>query len=360
MSSTGVSEDMNQDEVDRAVKEAFYAASFVCNKYYDIPSGKKEEHKIIKSSLNDYDTDEIVLKAAEALYAEDVRTDAFINSLEIFADRINTQIINSKGIDVSFSKTVLWGEFVTQSLEPQDVEIYYDFDYNEFNADVMKERVRTALDMTISRANAVEMPPTGDYDVILSGDDVKNVFDYYEQRADGSMIYPKYSSFKTGTSIQGDKVNADKLNIKLVATQPYSDEGIPMKDRVLVSNGELKLITASSRFAHYLGIEATGNYSHVSVAAGSKSLKELRTGRYLEIMRCSGFEMDSFSGHFGSEIRLAFYHDGDTVIPVTGGSFAGSIFDVQSEMVFSKELQLEKDYDGPYAVKFKNIKVSGR
>ncbi len=360
VSAVGIYDGMSQDEIDRTVAGAYYAASFVANPYYEIPSGKKENQKNMESSLNPYSTGEIALKMAEALYTEDIRTDVFVNSAELFAQKSFTRLLNSNGIDVSFAKSDVKGEFVIQCPSPQDVETYRSFSYDELETEALKAKTRQALDMTLARAQAVSAPLTGEYDVILSGPDVGSLFTYYTDRANSAYVYPKYSSYAAGTEVQGEKVQGELLNITMVARTPYSNEGIPMKDRQLVKDGTLQFIHGNARYACYLGIEPTGSYTNIRVPAGKKTMEELRTGRYLEVVNCSDFSMDSLSGHFGSEIRLAFYHDGEKTIPVTGGSFAGSIYDIQSNFAFSKELQTDGEYEGPYAVKMKNIKIAGK
>ena len=71
----------------------------------------------------------------------------------------------------------------------------------------------------------------------------------------------------------------------------------------------------------------------------------------------------SYTGQFGGEIRLAYFFeekDGETVVKkFTGGSINGSIFDVQKSMIFSKERYKDDSYEGPFAVKLKNISIAG-
>ena len=43
--------EMTQEEVDEAVKGAYYAASFVKNPFFELPKGKKENKVQVKSSL---------------------------------------------------------------------------------------------------------------------------------------------------------------------------------------------------------------------------------------------------------------------------------------------------------------------
>ena len=132
-----------------------------------------------------------------------------------------------------------------------------------------------------------------------------------------------------------------------------------MKDRVLLEDGVLQTIHGGNRFAQYLGIEPTGFYSSIQVPVGQMPLAEMKQGAYLHIVSFSDFQMDDFTGHFGGEIRLAFLSDGETVIPVTGGSINGSILEVQDHMVFSKERYTNSRYDGPMAVVMDGVLVAG-
>ena len=73
----------------------------------------------------------------------------------------------------------------------------------------------------------------------------------------------------------------------------------------------------------------------------------------------SDFQMDSFSGHFGGEIRLAYLIENGKITPVTGGSINESLIEAQQNMRFSKERFVSAHYEGPYAVEFGNISVAG-
>ena len=89
------------------------------------------------------------------------------------------------------------------------------------------------------------------------------------------------------------------------------------------------------------------------------SLEEMRQAPCLEIVNFSDFQMDSYSGHFGGEIRLAFLYDGEKRIPVTGGSINGSILEAQKNLNFSSETQVDKEFEGPAAVCLTGVKVAG-
>lgn len=359
-SKTGIYNGMTEEEISKAIQDAYYAASFVCNPYYELPAGKKEE------TVNLYNAEElgsitdIAGKMTEALYAEDNQKDVFINSAELFVEKTVSRIINSGGIDVSYQKIAVKGEFVTQCTEPQDVETYMSFYYERPDTEALKEKVKNTLEMTKARAKATSAPPSGEYKVILSGQNVREIFRYYLRRSSADMIYPKYSNYELGMNVQGSNVTGDVLNITLKAKQPYSFEGIPMKDRPLLENGVLKTIHGNSRFCYYLGMEPTGEYDSIFIPAGTRSFDEMKTGEYLHVVSFSDFQMDEFSGHFAGEIRLAFFSDGKTVVPVTGGSINGNLPECHKNIELSKEMQMEKGYEGPLAIALPNVSVAGR
>ena len=98
----------------------------------------------------------------------------------------------------------------------------------------------------------------------------------------------------------------------------------------------------------------------MSCPNGTVAFAELKKGPCLWAVDFSDFQMDEMSGHFGGEIRLAYLIDEDgTVTPVTGGSVNGSILEAQKELTFSTDRYLTADYDGPYAVRLKNVSVAG-
>ncbi|MDE7248584.1 MAG: hypothetical protein K2N82_01585, partial [Lachnospiraceae bacterium] len=356
-----------EEMMEELFRDALYAAGFVKNKYYELYAGKDDSQGEIPEAdrcpadktLADKSLTEIAQSFAEALFAEDQETDVFLNSAEIFALKTTCHIINSKGVDVSYCKSRVQGEFVVQCTEGQDVETYQHFAYVNCDTKPLRNKVRETLRMTRDRAKAVSAPPAGEYRVILSGPYVREIFDYYVNRSAASMIYMKYSTFQIGCNVQGGTAQKDNIHLTLKATVPYSAEGIPMKDRELIQDGHLLMIHGNNRFAYYLNLEPTGNYESYKVPAGNVTLDEMRQGAYLEVVNFSDFQMDSFSGHFGGEIRLAYLCDGEKRIPVTGGSINGNILEAQKSLVFSSQIQTEESFEGPLAVCMEKIQVAG-
>lgn len=358
-SSVQIYPEMEEDEIAAAIRSAYHAASFVANPWYELVSGTAEAFVPSKGTLAGRSPEENMKEMVQALFAADTQENVFLNSAEIFSKRIVRRIVNARGVDVSYETCEVSGEYVVQCVSPQDVETYHNFSYRDLDTEALRKDVEESLEMTLARARADAAPKAGTYRVILSGEQMGTFFEYYVDRSDSGMIYQKYSGYETGMQVQGDSLKGDALTIILKAVDPYSQEGLPMKDRTLLEDGVLRTIHGNSRFAYYLGIEPTGTYRSVSVPVGHVPLSELESGAYLHVVSFSDFQMDSFTGHFGGEIRLAFLCDGRTVTPVTGGSINGSIMEVQGNMVFSKERYKNGHYEGPFAVSLEGIQVAG-
>ena len=359
VASVQVQDSLTQPEMEKLFADAYYAAGFVKNKYYDLYEGTKVGMVQAKDPFGEKTLNEMVQGFAQALFAEDVYKEVFINSAEIFASRLTVHIRNSRGVDVSYNRSRVQGEFVVQCTSGQDVETYQDFSYNGWNLDAIREKARNTIELTRARARATTAPAAGEYRLILSGGYVNEFMSYYVNRASSFAIYQKYSTFSVGCDVQGGEVSKDRVNMTMKSNVPFSDEGIPMKNRELVKDGKLMMIHGGNRFAQYLGIAPTGNFDGYKVEARNVSIEQMKEQPYLEVVNFSDFQMDWFTGHFGGEIRLAFLYDGKTVTPVTGGSVNGNIFEAQKSLVFSKEMQVEKDFEGPKAVAMDGVSVAG-
>ena len=61
----------------------------------------------------------------------------------------------------------------------------------------------------------------------------------------------------------------------------------------------------------------------------------------------SGLQGDFYSDYIGGEVRLAYYHDGEKVIPVTGISISGRATEVLNSIRLSSEIAVQDGYTGP-------------
>jgi predicted Zn-dependent protease len=86
----------------------------------------------------------------------------------------------------------------------------------------------------------------------------------------------------------------------------------------------------------------------MKVKCGTTSESELKKEPYIECLKFSGMQMDSFSGFFGGEVRLGIYFDGEKTYPVTGFSISGNIKEKRAVLTLSKEeVSTASGYEGP-------------
>ncbi|MBO4872407.1 MAG: hypothetical protein J5496_03220 [Lachnospiraceae bacterium] len=352
---------LTEAEIRKKLEEGYYAAAFAMNPGYRQPDPVQAAIAPADTPLMTLPLSESAGRMAAALLAGDDHPQAFLNSAEIFVIRTHTHILSSEGTDVSWSEARVKGEFVAQCREPEDVEIYKDFEYDALEEAALTALVRDTLAFAADRARAQKVLASGEYDLVLTGDNVREILDYYLARASAYMIYPGYSSWQRGTLVQPAEKGYESLDLSLQASAPFSSEGIPMKDRVLLDMGVLKTIPGVNRFCRYLDTEPTGEYRKIRCDnEGSCSLAELKKGPCLWAVTFSDFQLDPMSGYFGGEIRLAYLIGEDgSVTPVTGGSVSASILETQGRLLLSQERFTSACYEGPEGIRFRGVSVAG-
>lgn len=352
-------ESMGDEQLREELKNAYYAAQFAANPTYELPDPVQAPVREKAGELSESPLAESAGKMTRALFAADDQSDAFVNSAEIFIVRSKRRILSSEGTDVSYTDAKVNGEFVVQCREPEDVEIHNIFSYDSLDTEALASKVREALSFVRDRARAKRILKSGKYDIVLSGDKVASVLSYYMDRSAAHMIYPGYSTWKVGETVQGENTIGAKLDIDLCATVPYSEEGIPMEDLPLVREGILQAVHGNNRFCRYLGLKPTGQYRKGRCTNTGVPFEELKKGPCLWAVIFSDFQMDSMSGHFGGEIRLGYLIDGDSITPVTGGSINGSLLEAQGNLQFSSDRYESANYSGPYGLRINGVNVAG-
>ena len=349
---------MDDAQIDEELKGAYYAAQFAANPYFDLPDPVQAPLVKKTGELAEAPLARSAGKMVKALFAPDIHEDAFINSAELFVTRSSCRILSSEGTDVSYTDASVKGEFVVQCKEPEDVEMHNIYEYDELNGEALSAKVAEALAFVRDRARAQKILKSGQYDLVLSGNQVAEVLSYYTTRSAAGMVYAGYSTWKSGEDVQGE-TDGERLALTLRAAEPYSAEGIPMADLALLENGALNAYHGPNRFCRDLGVKPTGLYKKFSCANGTAPFEELKQGPCLWAVTFSDFQMDEMSGHFGGEIRLAYLIEDGKATPVTGGSVNGSILEAQKDLTFSVERYQTARYDGPYAVRLKGVSVAG-
>ena len=107
---------------------------------------------------------------------------------------------------------------------PQDVEQYQEFAYDDLDTEALTAQAKEALERVYDRAKS-DRNRRKNYHISLEKI-IRTLIDFYIDRSSSGMVYPGYSSYQAGMDVQGEKVQGEKLNITLHASNPYSSEGI--------------------------------------------------------------------------------------------------------------------------------------
>lgn len=353
------------EEIQTKINDAVFYAEFVKNKWYDLPTN---ESNVIKG-INSFKNLSILKKDYETIFNvffKDYGYESKVNSCEIFAIEGLKRVISSKGTDVSFPYSRFIFELVTDcetGFEP--VEIFNGYYLTEIDLELIEVLIKKQLSETYERSKAIRNEKLENKRVIISGNAVEEFLKFYIDQATDSSIYQKISKAKLNENFFNN--SKEKLNIVMnpylsssINSMPVDAQGKILKPYVLYEDGVLKNLRTSARFSHYLNVENLGNVNTFEVKGGEVSLNEYIKDDYIEIMEFSSFIMDTNTGDFGGEFRLAKVVENGKESFITGGAISENIFDIQNEMLFSKETLVYKSSICPKAIILDNITVSGK
>lgn len=364
-SSTNISPTMDDTEIKEKLEDAAFAATFVKNEYYPLVKPVDMDVKNMNSTSSPIS--EWVNGLVDGIFKYDTLEKGSINSSELFINDVSTRIVNSEGVDVSYEGYEGQLEFITNWTEDgEEIELYRDIKFSDYNPDYLSEEVNHMLNMSKEKAMATNTPNLEKQTILLTGEPVKEFFNYYYQRANTRAIYEQISTEKLNESIQGDSINGDLVTIKLdpvmnnsSKSKPYDNDGLPLKEVTIIKDGILKSYWGNTRFSSYLDIEPTGDIENIVVEGGSKSVEDFKKEPYLELLAFSDFQVNPITGDFAGEIRLGRYFDGEKTIPVSSGSISGNIKEVQKNMYLSKEINQDNNFIGPKTIQLFDIDISG-
>jgi len=359
--------DTNENDLKVIIEEGIYAARFVKNKYFPLVSPTPVS-PLVKQEI---DIKKAITQLQDALHSCDNHPVGHLSYSEFFVTREDVRIINSNGVDVGYITYRFFVETAVHmpSVSGGEIEILeaYRFSLDDVAvaSTALKDRVAALFTVASKKAAASPTPTVGDINILLSGECLSTFFSYYKDCANAQMIYQQLSTFKEGADVQGSQ-NSDRISVKLdpgmtgsSLSRPYDDHGQPLACHQIIDNGKLLKYWGDTRFANYLEITPTGNIQNMQVTGGSVSEADLRKAPYLELVSFSDFQVNAVTGDFGSEIRLGYYYDGKTTVPVTGGSISGNMTKIQDNIRMSKEQRQYNNYIGPATVCIRGVSISG-
>jgi PmbA protein len=370
----------SDQEIRALVDQSLDSARYVRNQHYPLVEPGSGAVEMPRSRFADRPLQEWLAPLAETIYAQEDQAAARINSAELFLNSVDTRIVNSLGLDVSYRSYSGYLELIVEDdgkaedngkaedgRVPGGVELYRSLSFSDFEPELLAAEIRDQLRYCSDRSVAGSTPHLKHFPVLLTGDPVPDFFEYYLTQSAADSVYSGICTVKVGESIQGEGVTGDPLTLSLEPFQknspssaPVDEDGFALDSTRIIDAGRLERYWGPLRFCHYLNVPATGTIGNVAIKPGSKSLEELRQGPHLEVVYFSDFVTEALTGDFGGEIRLAYYTDlNGKRRPMTGGSVSGNIRDVQGRMHFSRETQSLAGFQGPVSILLPAISVSG-
>ncbi len=366
--STIIHPTMNDSEMEETIQKAIYAAGFVKNEHFPIVNHVVCINYPGGSSTPLQELTEIMPRwIQEILEPSQEMNGVSINSAELFLNLKEETILNSKGLSVNFIQPSISIECITQAQGLQEeIELNDDIRLADLKEGILKSKIMQLLRYTHDRSKAVLLPKVDEVPVILSGDCVGDLLQYYLHRLSARFIHENISDTDIGENIQGDQVEGDLITLYLdpqlpgsYYSRPFDTDGFPLHRFRLIHQGAVERYWGDIQYSHYIHTAPTGQWCNISVESGSSTLQQMKAEPFLEITHFSDFQTDYITGDFGGEIRLGYYFDGSRLQPVYGGSIAGNLKKIHHQMTLSKEKRLLKKYYGPCSIKLKGVNVAG-
>ena len=289
-----------------------------------------------------------------------------INSYEIFVDKITCRYVSSTGIDISYTYPVSQIEVIVNARKDEhEIELYRMFKSGTCDSEGLKEEISKAMQYGKDKLRAKKTPSLGTCDIVLSTDAALEIYEYFTARMSCDMKYMGISDWEIGREVAegavGDKVTVEARRFlpNSSANAPYDAEGAPRRDMMIIKDGIAENRYGSRQFSQYLGLEDSFIPGNFAVSGGTSKAEEIRTGRYLEIVEFSDFQVSALNGDIFGEIRLGYLHDGGQVTAVEGGAVSGTMLDFAKDLQMSTE---QKQYNNmliPEVTRLKGVSITG-
>lgn len=366
-------------EVKQQIADLLYRASLVQNPVFELRSpGENESAAALMASEDSARTNTeedaqegCSIAGAARDFIEVMKElpeteETYVNSYEIFTKENTVRFINSKGIDVTQKYPASFLEVVLNARDREhEIELYRSYDSGTCDREGLKEDLIRSFRTGIDRLHTQPTPAFESLPVVFATPDAVSIYKYFLDNLSAGQLYMKSSQWKIGEAIAKD-MEGDRLTIRSLRYLPnsscnlkYDSEGALVRDCVLMRDAVPENFWGSRMYSEYLGLKNSFLVTNYSVSGGTGTPEQLRTGRYLEAAEFSDFQVDTLSGDIFGEIRLAYLHDDDKVIPVSGGSVSGNMKDLMKHMSMSREQRQYNNARIPAVTRFENVTIAG-
>ncbi len=246
----------------------------------------KDEHNQFPSlvdgypSINAYDQDIAVLSADDCIMrsmqlehaardadprVENIRKASFSRSCA------NIQILNSHGIQSSFSVTSISSSLMVTVRQESDVQSGYDFDFSHSLSGFDVVRIGRSAVSRAARMLGARQLKTMKIPVLFDRDTTSEMIEFISDAFLGENVIKGKSALKEklGKKCFSECINIsdNPLDVRSADSCPFDGEGVPSQDTILVNDGSVVAFLYDTYWATLAGKQSTGS----SVRGGYRS-----------------------------------------------------------------------------------------
>lgn len=355
----------SKEEWSVELQKLLKAASLGTSENYDLVSVQESEPAVadfVKEPLENIGKEFItMMKEIPETATED------INSYEIFTKVSEVSYWNSNGVFLTQKVPSSFLEVVVDARnERHEIELYRSYRGGGCDRAMIGDDLKRAMKMGRDRLRTVPTPKLGSYPVVFTTSDAVAFYNFFLQQLSADAVYGKMSQFSIGKNICSDeKAGGDHLTMRAVkelanssANALFDADGALIRDETLLKDNVPVHFWGSRQFAQYLGLKDAFRVGNYVAGGGTHEDRDLAAQDYLEPVEFSDFQVEN-NGDFFGEIRLAYWHHGNEVTPVSGGSVSGNVLKLLGSLAMSKQ---QKQYDHaliPAWTKLEEVTVSG-
>lgn len=340
-------------QIDTFIEEAVQKALLIQNKNFELPAGEQGTFAV-DSGFARGEVSDHAAAIHQAVFAALTAEDTALNSVEIFLNKHIRSVENSRGLkkeQVSYDAMV--EAIPTYNGKEQSVELYLQHNFGNPDPEDITAKIAQGLKEVSDRYIATKPETIPACKVILQEQELAQLCWSIARGLNFATVFSGRNLFRKGDAIQKDPTG-DKLTITMRGTIPgsirsaaFDADGVALKEQTIVSEGVVSNYYGSNRYGQYLGETPTGDLPCLQVNPGSAKDGELKEGKWLSVVSMSGLQVDFYKDYIGGEVRLAYYHDGEKTLPVTGISISGKLSQVLSQIRLSGKTTVYNGYQGP-------------
>ena len=342
------------------IDEAVGKALLIDNQAYELPE-KQTGSYTVESNFADYAPGQLAGLIAEAVFSANDIPNASLNSVEIFLNRHTETVVNSRGLDKTQVRYDAMVEAIpTYNGEKQSVELYQQYNFSTMDPEAIRAEIADKLASVKARYEAVTPKQPLDCPVVLNRQELSELFGSIAQDLNYASVYAHANLFRKGQPIQ-KAPTGDPIGITMKGQIPgsvrsarFDSDGLSLGSIRLVEEGQALNYYGSNRYGQYLGETPTGSLPCLAADPGTAGTPQ---GAYLEVISMSGLQVDLYNDYIGGEIRLAYYHQGGQVLPVTGISISGCLSQVLNTIRLSSDTAVYRGYQGPAQAILSQMKI---